>query len=292
MPCLYLINFEIHIKQFRDYFMLESNFNFKDLKGKTFLLTGSANGIGRCFAKCLANQGANLILLDKDVTNQQTLEKELNNEFYLQKFKMIYCDLSLENERVRVFNETLNAYNKLDGFIHNAGIDPRNPIENSTISFLHKIFAIKLDTAVQGVQMLLPLLQKSDSGRILFIGSVASEIGISNLSAYAAANAAISGLTRSLAHELGELNITVNCINPGAIAVEKNKDFLNTEKSKVVINSQSITRQIYPDDLFGLLCLLLSVSSSFITAQNFTVDGGLMHEMSKKLIQKEITGSN
>ena len=268
----------------------ESNFYFKDLKLKTFLLTGSANGIGRCMAKCLANQGSNLILIDKDKERQQALEVELKKEFRQQKFESIFCDLSIEDERENTLNYIFKNYTKIDGIIHNAAIDPRNSIEKTSMTFLHKVFAVKFDTAVHAVQKLLPLLKKSNSGRIVLMGSVTNELGFSSLSAYASANAAVSGLTRTLAHELGEFNITVNCINPGSIAVEKNKDELNSDKCKKVVSSQSIARQIYPQDIMGLLCLLLSESSSFITGQNFTIDGGLMHELAKKSLQERISG--
>lgn len=270
----------------------DSNFSFKDLKNKTFLLTGSANGIGRCMAKCLAGQGANLILFDKDIDRQKTLEVELKREFSQQKIQSIFCDLSIEEEREKSLNDILQSYYQIDGIIHNAAIDPRNSIEKTNMIFLHKVFAVKFDTAVHFIQKLLPILKKSNSGRIILMGSVTNELGVAHLSAYASANAAISGLTRTLAHELGEFNITVNCINPGSIAVEKNKEALDSDNCQVVINSQSISRQIYPEDLMGLICLLLSVSSSFITAQNFTVDGGLMPELSKKTLQEGVSGSN
>lgn len=268
------------------------NFYFHDLKSKTFLLTGSANGIGRVYAKCLALQGSNLILIDKDKVRQQTLVMELSSEFTNQFFLSLECDLSLEEEREKTFHSILQSSSILDGIIHNAGIDPRNSIETTSMAFLHKVFAVKFDTAVHLVQKLLPILKKSRSGRVILIGSVTNDLGASYLSAYASANAAVSGLTRTLAHELGEFNITVNCINPGSVAVEKNKNDLNSEKCLAVIKSQSIEKQMYPEDLLGLLCLLLSESASFITAQNFTVDGGLMHEISRKSFQNGVLGAS
>lgn len=272
--------------------MNKLNFYFHDLKSKTFLLTGSANGIGRVYAKCLALQGANLILIDKDKERQQSLLMELINEFTQQLFFSLHCDLSMEEEREKAFLHIIQSYSKIDGIIHNAGIDPRNSVELTSMSFLHKVFAVKLDTAVHLVQKLLPLLKNSRSGRVILMGSITSDLGASYLSAYASANAAVSGLTRTLAHELGEFNITANCINPGSIAVEKNLNDLNSEKCLAVIKSQSIERQMYPEDLLGLLCLLLSESASFITAQNFTVDGGLMHEISRKSFQNGVLGAS
>lgn len=269
------------------------NFHFHDLKTKVFIITGAANGIGRCLATCLAQQGANLILIDKDSQHQEELIENLNQKFKSQFFTSFHCDLAQESEREKTFEAILQAFQKIDGFIHNAGIDPRSPIEKTTMALLHKVFAIKHDTAIHGVQKLLPLLKNSSAGRILLMGSVTNELGSSNLSAYASANAANSGLTRVLAHELGEHNITVNCINPGSIAVEKNIEELRTKKSLAILKSQSIQKQIYPQDLLGLISLLLSESSSCITAQNFTIDGGLIHELSKKSIQNEIvSGTN
>jgi len=272
--------------------MQNNNFNFYDLQSKVFLITGSANGIGRCFAKCLALQGAQLILIDKDLVAQQSLLNELEMEFNQKKFYSLHCDLSIESEREKGFNQILQKFTKLDGIIHNAGIDPRSPIEKTSMTFLHKIFAVKFDAAVHIIQKLVPILKKSMAGRVLLMGSVTNELGTSFLSAYASANAAVSGLTRSLAHELGEFNITVNCINPGSVAVEKNLKDLKSEKGQTLIHSQSITRQIVPSDLFGLMCLLLSESGALITAQNITIDGGLTHEISKKAFQNEILGAH
>jgi NAD(P)-dependent dehydrogenase (short-subunit alcohol dehydrogenase family) len=119
------------------------------------------------------------------------------------------------------------------------------------------------------------------------MGSVMAELGGANLTAYAASKGALAAVTRALAHELKGTSITVNCVMPGAIQVEKEQ--ASVASNGRLIDWQTLPRRLTPHDLFGLLALLLSEAGAAITGQAITVDGGLLHPIADPRCQAKLT---
>ncbi len=249
-------------------------FTFDDLKSKTVVLTGAAWGIGRGLTGGLLDQGLNLVLIDRDA------EQLARNTAALGCDKQVTClhgDLADPDERARLASEIAEVAPSLWGIIHNAGIDPRRPLDRTDTDFMREVMATNVEPAVDLTRQLLPGLRADGGGRIILIGSITFEIGTALLSAYVASKGALVGLARSLAHELGPDGITVNCIEPGAIDVEKNAEQYTDETRRLVLAGQSLQRSLEPGDLLGLICLLLSDASQAISGQVIGVDGGCVH---------------
>jgi len=130
-------------------------------------------------------------------------------------------------------------------------------------------------------------------GRIIFTGSVMYEMGGSFLTAYNATKGALQGLTYSLAHELKHTGVTVNCLVPGAILVEK--ETATPESNARLTNWQSVGRRIVPGDMLGPLCLFLSEAGGGMSGQTLTIDGGLIHSLAdpdgqRRRLEKDSAG--
>jgi len=256
-------------------FMSNSNFRFNDLENKTLLVTGTTRGIGKALLPGLLEQGLKLILLNR---NHQAMQEIVGELGALQSQVTLYqCDLTNAAQVREVAEEIAQSDIALDAVLHNAAIDPRHQFEIGDEALWHQVFQTNLFSAVTLTRHLLPKLQESKNGRIIFTGSVMYGLGGSFLTAYNSTKGALQGLTFSLAHELKHTGITVNCLVPGAILVEK--ETASPESNARLINWQAVGRRIVPEDMLGPLCLFLSEAGGGMTAQTLTIDGGLIHPL-------------
>ncbi|HWL52404.1 MAG TPA: SDR family NAD(P)-dependent oxidoreductase [Chthoniobacteraceae bacterium] len=248
-------------------------FRFPDLNGRRLLITGITRGIGRALLPGLLEQGLELVAVSRNLEKMEAIRSELGaSEAQL---RLYDCDLGDREAVAATAQEIAGAGLEIDAVLHNAAIDPRHWFGKNDDAFWHEVMQINFFSAITLTRALLPVIRRSDQGRILFTGSVLFDMGGACVSAYTASKGAILGVTRSLAHELKGSGVTVNCIIPGAIRVEKetggNDDNL--------INWQSVPRRLEPDDLLGATCLLLSRWGGGITGQAITIDGGIVHPL-------------
>jgi 3-oxoacyl-[acyl-carrier protein] reductase len=250
-------------------------FRFFDLQNKTLLLTGTTRGIGKALLPGLLEQGLNLILLNRNEAAMQEIRHELGvGENRMRCFR---CDLSDAQDVQRVAGVLRDSDFPIDAVLHNAAIDPRHFFETGDEALWQSVFQTNLFAAATLTRHLLPKIQASGNGRILFTGSVMFEMGGSFTTAYNASKGALQGLTYSLAHELKHTGVTVNCLVPGAILVEKEN--ATDISNQLISNWQTVGRRLLPADMLAPLCLLLSESGGGITGQAWTIDGGLLHPL-------------
>jgi NAD(P)-dependent dehydrogenase (short-subunit alcohol dehydrogenase family) len=258
---------------------IPESFSFPDLRGRTLLITGITSGIGRAFLPHLLKQGLKVIAVSKDEGQIDVIREEVGTN--AENFHYFECDLA-DPTAVKTTAERLkNSGLAIDGILHNAAIDPRQWFEKSEEIFWQEVMQVNLFSAVTLTRHLLPILRRSDQGRIVFTGSVLAELGGACRTAYDTSKGAIATLTRALAHELRGSNITVNCLIPGAVVVEKELRGLDEK----IISWQSIPRRLEPRDLIAPLCLLLSEWGGGISGQALTVDGGILHPLASPEIQ-------
>lgn len=249
------------------------DFRFPDLEGKTLVITGVTRGIGRAILPGLLSQGIRIIAVSRGLDRLEAIRGEVGAS--ADSLQLFDCDLADPAQVSASARQIADANPSIDGILHNAAIDPRQWFGDGDEAFWQQVFQVNVFAAVTLTRHLLPTLRRSPQGRIIFTGSIISEVGGACLSAYSASKGALIGLTRSLAHELRGSNVTVNCAILGAIQVEKEPEGIDER----VISWQSIPRRITPDDLLGTYCLLLSKWGGAINGQTLTIDGGILHSL-------------
>jgi NAD(P)-dependent dehydrogenase (short-subunit alcohol dehydrogenase family) len=238
------------------------------------LITGGASGIGEKIVDAFARQGGRTIFLDiQDEAAHRVIE---NNRAAGHSVPEYYrCDVTDIDELQACTERAIATHGTVDVLVNNAGNDDRHSIESVTAKSWDKTIAVNLKHQFFLTQAVLPAMKKARRGSIVNMSSISWIIPSTGLPVYIASKAAIVGLTRTLAHELGPDNIRVNAVLPGAIQTDRQQKLWFTEEYRAeILASQALKRMILPDDVANLVLFLAADDSSAITSQSYVVDGG------------------
>ena len=248
--------------------------SYPSLRGRIVLVTGGATGIGESMVRHFARQGSKVAFLDIQDAPAQALVEALDVEG-CPRPEYIHCDLTDVPALKAAVAQVLASHGTVDVLVNNAANDQRHKIEDVTPEYWDQCVALNLRPYFFIAQALLPAMTAAGRGSIINMSSIAWMIPTTGLPVYVAAKAAIVGLTRTLAHEFGPRGIRVNAVLPGAIVTEKQKRLVYTPEYKAkILASQSLKRDILPDDVARLVLFLAADDSSAITSQSYVIDGG------------------
>lgn len=247
---------------------------YPSLRERVVVVTGGAEGIGEALVEHFAHQAARVIFLDVQEEPATRLVERLR-EAGLNPPLFLACDLT-DVEAVRsTIAEVGHRFDRIDVLINNAGNDTRHTIEEVTSESWDRTMAVNLKQQFFTAQAAIPFIKRAGGGSIVNMSSIAWLIPSTGLPVYVTAKAAVVGLTRTLAHELGRDNIRVNCVLPGAILTERQKRLWLTEQYRAeVLARQAIKRLILPQEVARLVLFLAADDSSAITNQSCVIDGG------------------
>jgi len=247
---------------------------YPSLRGRAVLITGGATGIGESLVSHFALQGSRVAFLDIQDDPAHRLVKALTAAgcpapLYLR------CDLTNIAALQSAVQQAQATLGTVDVLVNNAANDQRHTIESVTPESFDRSIAVNLRPQFFMIQAVVPAMRAAGHGSIINMSSISWMIPSTGVPLYVAAKAAIVGLTRTMAHELGSHNIRVNAVLPGAIATEKQKQLVYTPEYKAeILASQALKRDILPDDVARLVLFLAADDSSAITNQSYVVDGG------------------
>lgn len=227
------------------------------------LITGASRGIGKAMAYALSRDGFKVVInCCQNIDYARELAVEIGGIAYA-------ADVSDLPQVKAMFDEI----GDVDVLICNAGISAYALFTETTPDLWDKIFSVNINGAYNCIHCALPHMLTKKEGVILTISSVWGLHGASCEAAYSSSKAALIGLSRALAKELGPSNIRVNCIAPGVIETDMMADFSKTEKSELS-NKTPLCRLGQPKDVAELAAFLVSDKAKFITGQVIGVDGG------------------
>ncbi len=240
-----------------------------DLKNRTAIITGGAQGFGLDIAKKFLEFGANVIIWDIDKKELEKASKEINND----KLSFNIVDVSSFNGVEKTAN-LITKSTKIDILINNAGITgSTNELWNYDVKEWNKIVEINLMGTFNCCKAIIPNMIENNYGRIVNIASVSGKDGNANASAYSSAKAGVLGLTKSLGKELAEKNIAVNAVTPAG-AKTRILDQMSKEHVQKMLSKVPRGRFLELNELTSLVCWLSSEENSFSTAAVFDISGG------------------
>jgi D-xylose 1-dehydrogenase len=248
--------------------------SYPSLKGRAVLVTGGATGIGASIVEHFARQGARVAFFDVQDAAAEALIEALRPEAESTP-QYFHCDLARVGELQSAVKHAIGALGTVDVLVNNAANDQRHRIEDVTEEYFDGAIAVNLRPQFFMIQAVLPAMKAAGRGSIINMSSICWMIPSTGVPVYVAAKAAIVGLTRTLAHECGPQGIRVNAVLPGAIATEKQRRLVYTPEYKAeILASQTLKRDILPEDVARLVLFLAADDSSAITNQSYVIDGG------------------
>jgi len=243
--------------------------NAIDLKNKTAVITGGAQGFGLAITQRFLDSGANVIIWDIDVTVTNKTIQNLDNP------RLSALKVNVANfDEVEKAISKITEKNKIDIFINNAGIAGANAkVWDYSIEEWRKVIELDLNAVFYCCKAITPHMIKNNYGRIVNIASIAGKEGNPNASAYSSAKAGVIALTKSLGKELADKNIAVNCVTPAA-AKTRIFDQMTQEHINYMLSKIPRNRFIKVEELASLVAWLACEENSFTTAAVFDLSGG------------------
>jgi NAD(P)-dependent dehydrogenase (short-subunit alcohol dehydrogenase family) len=247
---------------------------YPSLHGRVVLVTGGASGIGAEEVTQFARQGASVAFLDVDDAAAARVIETLRQEglpppLYLR------CDLKdvpALQAAIAEINRRLGAITVL---VNNAANDQRHAFEDVTVEYWDERMATNLRHQFFAIQAVAPLMRAAGGGSIVNFGSISWHASQGGMPAYTTAKAAVEGLTKGMARDLGPHGIRVNCIIPGWIMTQRQIDlWLTPEAEENLLRAQCLKTKLVPADVARMVLWLASDDSRMCTSQLWVVDGG------------------
>ncbi|WAB96854.1 MULTISPECIES: SDR family oxidoreductase [Pseudomonas] len=245
------------------------------LQGRRVLVTGGARGLGYAFAQAIAQAGARVVIADVLAGRVQQAACELSGMGL--DVSGVSLDLASPESIETCIERTVKRLGGLDGLVNNASITNSGgkSCEELDIETWDQVMQVNVRGTWLMTRAALPALRESGRGAVINLASDTPLWGAPNLLAYVASKGAVIAMTRSLARELGNANITVNAIAPGLVLVEATA-YVPEARHRLYTEQRAIQRPQLPDDVSGAVLFALSDLSRFITGQTLPVNGGFV----------------
>lgn len=247
------------------------------MKDRVVVITGGGRGLGRSFAKSMAADGAIAVIAEINSDSAENVAKEISD--LGGRALAVQTDISNEASVNAMAEKVMAEFGRIDILINNAAILEtltRGPFENIPPEEFMMALQVNVAGAYMTARATVPHMRKAGWGRIINMSSDTAMTGNPGYLHYVTSKAALVGMTRALARELGKDGITVNAIQPGLTETEVDR---GAERKALAVNvyaNQCIPRQEVAEDLVGAIMFLASDSSGFITGQTIAVNGGLV----------------
>jgi len=246
-----------------------------NLAGKVALVTGGSKGLGKAMARGLVECGADVVISSRHENELRSALDEIVKGTN-RRGRFIVADMAKRSDVKRLAATALEQMGRIDILVNNAGTNIPEPIEGITDEVWDRVLEINLSSVMALTRALAPQMKERRWGRVIHISSIMALLSKEKRNVYSATKAALMGLARASAIDLGPYGITVNCIAPGPFLTDLPASLLSEQERKGFADHTAIGRWGDPKELVGTLLLLATDAGSYITGTTIVVDGGFV----------------
>ena len=248
--------------------------NYFDVAGKYAFVTGASSGLGRQFAICIAEQGANVAIAARRVEKLEEVKKEV--EAYGVKCLALPCDVTDSAQVSSAVEKTVAEFGRIDILINNAAAGFATPVVDTDDETWQRVINTNVNGVFYVAREVGKVMLKQQYGKIINIGSFHCMVTMNGVprSGYSTAKGAVLMMTKALAAEWAKQGITVNTLGPGYFESEMSAKVANQAYEDGIRNNCPMGRRGKPGELNGAMLFLASDASSYVTGQLLLVDGG------------------
>lgn len=244
-----------------------------ELEGQVAVVTGAARAIGRAVAESLAERGATVVSVDLLDADETVARIEASGGRAL----ALTGDVTDEDAVGQAFTAVLERCGRVDVLVNNAGLFAgleRRPFWEIDLTEWQRVMQVNVESVFLCSRAASAPMREAGGGRIVNIASNVVTFGMPNLMHYVASKAAVVGMTRSMARELGPFGIAVNAVAPGLVTTEITREIISEEYRRQVAQGQCLTEPLEPLDIAGAVAYLCGANARLVTGQTILVNGG------------------
>ena len=239
---------------------------YPSLRGKRVLVTGGGSGIGAGIVEAFARQGADVNFFDIIEDESKALAERVGARFE----NVDLTDVAAIRDRIAA----LTADGAVEVLVNNAANDDRHDIGDVDEAYWEERIDVNLKHLFFCSQAVIPAMRSNGGGVIVNLGSISWHLGLPHLTLYQTCKAAIEGLTRSLARDLGPDNIRVSCVIPGNVRTPRQMQWYTPEAEAEIVAAQCLKGRLAPEDIAAMVLFLASDDARLVTGHEHFVDAG------------------
>jgi NAD(P)-dependent dehydrogenase (short-subunit alcohol dehydrogenase family) len=240
---------------------------YPSLRGKRVLITGGGSGIGAGMVEGFVRQGSDVTFFDVAEEDSRALAEKLGCRFE----RVDLMDIKGAQATIARLIEEGGSF---DVLVNNAANDDRHSIDQVTEDYWDNRMGVNLKHLFFCAQSVIPGMREKKAGAIVNLGSISWHLGMAELAIYQTAKAAIEGLTRSLARELGEDGIRVTCVVPGNVRTPRQLKWYTPEGEAEIVAAQCLKGRLVPEDVAAMVMFLASDDARLVTGHEYFIDAG------------------
>lgn len=240
---------------------------YPSLRGKRVLVTGGGSGIGAGIVEAFAQQGSEVTFFDICDGDSEALAAQTGARFE----RVDLTDIPATQDAIRRAAEERGAFEVL---VNNAANDDRHSIDEVTEAYWDNRLNVNLKHHFFCAQAVVPAMKSNGGGAIINLGSISWHLALPDLVLYQTAKAAIEGMTRAMARDLGPDNIRVSCVVPGNVRTPRQLKWYTPEGEAEIVNAQCLKGRLVPEDVAALILFLASDDARLVTGHEHFVDAG------------------
>jgi NAD(P)-dependent dehydrogenase (short-subunit alcohol dehydrogenase family) len=249
--------------------------NLYDLTGRVALVTGGNKGLGKAMARGFAEAGADVVIASRNAAELDAALAEILAGTN-QTGAYFVADLSVREEADKLARAALEKFGRVDILVNNAGMNAPQAIDAVDDATWDRVLEVNLSSVMALTRALVPQMKDRRWGRVVHVSSIMGQVSKERRNAYSASKAALIGMAKASALDLGPFGVTVNCVAPGPFLTDMPMSVLSDAEKQAFADRTALGRWGQPRELVGPVLMLCSEAGSYVTGQTVFVDGGYL----------------